>query len=183
MAILVISVIYFVFHVDRIFCRVSQVHKIIAWTVCVFNLLQWISSTGQRFHLSLCVEIWILSWALFSISNVGGDLRSHSRFYKRNMQKLSIDFIVYSSTLWQERRWAIYNSVEERRVFWEGKIPLLDRKAEIFSDGGADDFIDLKNCKTYRVDYRAYQYLVHRMRDPFRQREIVCSISMPWWNV
>ena len=70
-----------------------------------------------------------------------------------------------ASKLRRDRRWwAIHRSTEEKRGFWESKVPMWHKKANMFPAGEADDFLDSKYCKTYRVDRRTFQYLVRETR-------------------
>ena len=82
------------------------------------------------------------------------------------------DFFVgmmLSASIRRERRWwAIHRSEEDRQGFWERKVQgLWHRTAETYADPGeADDYLDSKYVRAYRVDHATFTYLMQKTRVP-----------------
>ena len=139
-----------------------------AGIVCALDLLK---RTSSRDSARPCPSSQVVSSGdRLSASRSVASLRSDSSRRRSRLashsgsRSLTTSFLAFfvSSSLRRERRWwRIHDSLEERRGFWETKIPLWHRKA----GAEAPDFLDKNYSRTYRLDHTTFTYLARWTRD------------------
>ena len=101
-------------------------------------------------------------------------------------------FALVGCSVARERRWwAIHHSAQARCGHWERKVQFWHEIAATYPNAGeADDYLDAKYLRSFRVDFRTFEYVANLMeadldRQITRFRTPVCprkrlAITLEW---